>query len=37
MRERLRLVSRFPYGMSAAVERDLLKAYGQDAFAGLER
>ena len=37
MRERLRLVSRFPYGMSPAVERDLLKAYGQDSFAGLER
>ena len=37
MRERLRLLSRFPYGMSPAVERDLLKAYGQDSFAGLER
>ena len=36
-RERLRLVSRFPYGMSPAVERDLLKAYGQDAFAGVDR
>lgn len=36
-RERLRLLSRFPYGMSPAVERDLLKAYGQSAFAELER
>lgn len=37
VRERLRLLSRFPYGMSSAVEGALLKAYGQDAFAGVER
>jgi hypothetical protein len=36
-RERLRLLSRFPDGLSPAVEGDLLKAYGQDAFAGVDR
>lgn len=36
-RERLRLLSRFPYGMSPAVERELLKAYGQSAFDGVDR
>ena len=36
-RQRLRLLSRFPYGMSPALEQALLKAYGQDAFAGVER
>ena len=36
-RERLRLLSRFPYGMSPAVERDLLNAYGQTAFAEGDR
>jgi len=35
--ERLRLLSRFPYGMSPAIQRDLLKAYGQDTLAGAER
>ena len=37
LRERLRLLSRFPYGLSPAVERDLLKAHGQDGFAGVDR
>ena len=37
VKERLRLVSRFPYGMSPAIEADLLKAYGQSAPAGPER
>jgi hypothetical protein len=37
LRERLRLVSRFPYGMSPAVEADLLKAHGQSAVAEVER
>jgi hypothetical protein len=37
LRERLRLLSRFPYGLSPAAERDLLKAYGQDGFAGVDR
>lgn len=35
--QRLRLVSRFPYGMSPAIERDLLKAFGQDTLAGVGR
>ena len=35
--ERLRLLSRFPYGMSPEVEAELLKVHGQNAFAGGER
>jgi hypothetical protein len=37
VRERLRLLSRFPYGMSPEVEAALLKLHGQTAFAGVER
>jgi hypothetical protein len=37
VRERLRLVSRFPHGMSAAVLAELLKANGQTELAGIER
>ena len=37
VRERLRLVSRFPYGMAPGVEEALLKAYGQAAFGGADR
>ena len=37
VRERLRLVSRFPYGMSAEVLDRLLRAHGQTALAGFER
>ena len=37
VKERLRLVSRFPHGMSPAIEADLLKAYGQSAPAGVDR
>jgi hypothetical protein len=36
VRERLRLVSRFPHGMSAAVLAELLKANGQTELAGIE-
>jgi len=36
VRERLRLVSRFPHGMSAAVLAELLKANGQTQLAGIE-
>ena len=36
-RERLRLLSRFPYGMSPAVESALLKHHGQDALGGVDR
>ena len=35
--ERLRLLSRFPYGMSREVEAELLKVHGQTALAGVER
>lgn len=35
VRERLRLVSRFPYGMSPEVLAALLKALGQTALAGV--
>lgn len=35
--ESLRLLSRFPYGMAPAIERDLLKAHGQDTLAGAGR
>jgi hypothetical protein len=37
LRERLRLVSRFPYGMPPGVEGALLKTYGQAAFGGVDR
>jgi hypothetical protein len=37
VRERLRRVSRFPQGMSPAIEADLLKAHGQSAPAGVDR
>lgn len=37
VRERLRLLSRFPYGMSREVEAELLKVHGQTDFAGVER
>ena len=37
IKERLRLVSRFPHGMSPDIEADLLKAYGQSAPAGVDR
>ena len=37
LRERLRLVSRFPDGLSPAVEADLLKAYGQSAVREVGR
>lgn len=37
VKERLRLVSRFPYGMSPAIEADLLRAYGQSAPAGVDQ
>ena len=36
VRERLRLVSRFPHGMSAAVLAELLRANGQAQLAGIE-
>lgn len=36
VRERLRLVSRFPYGMSPEVLAGLLQACGQTALAGIE-
>lgn len=36
VRERLRLVSRFPHGMSAAVLAELLKANGQTQLAGID-
>ncbi len=36
VRERLRLVSRFPYGMSTEVLAGLLRACGQTALAGVE-
>ena len=36
VRERLRLVSRFPYGMSEEVLGALLKAHGQAALAGIQ-
>ena len=36
VRERLRLVSRFPYGMSEEVLGALLKAHGQVALAGIQ-
>lgn len=37
VRERLRVLSRFPYGMSRELEAELLKVYGQAGFAGVER
>jgi hypothetical protein len=36
VRERLRLVSRFPYGMPADVEAALLKASGQTTIGGIQ-
>jgi hypothetical protein len=37
VRERLRLLSRFPYGISPGIEEGLLKAHGQTGFAGVDR
>lgn len=37
VRERLRLVSRFPYGMSPEILAELLRVHGQTSLAGLER
>ena len=36
VRERLRLVSRFPYGMSPAVLSSMLKAHRQTELAGIQ-
>lgn len=37
VRERLRFLSRFPYGMSEQVQAELLQSLGQTALAGAER
>jgi len=36
VRERLRLVSRFPYGIPPAVEAELLRATGQTTLGGIQ-
>ena len=36
-RERLRLVSRYPQGLTPALLSDLLRAYGQTALAGIDQ